>query len=119
MAGSRALKVFVSQPMANRGDAEIEAEREKIMMLCAEKLGNVREIASYSSLRHRKNALHELGRSIQLMSGADVVVFAPGWQYARGCKVERMCAEKYGLDIIDAGPWVFDKEGEKDDEDKQ
>ncbi len=112
---ARPLKVFISQPMAGREGKDIEDERERIMLLCEKKLGKVREIASYSPLRKERKPLKELGRSIQLMSGADVVVFASGWSYARGCKVERMCAENYGMEVLD----MKDIEEAEHDSDKQ
>jgi len=34
------------------------------------------------------------------------VVFAPGWECARGCKIERMCAESYGLTWIDGNELI-------------
>lgn len=114
---ARSVKVFISQPMANRERGDIEAERESIMLACEGKFGKVREIASYSPLLKGRKPLKELGRSIQLMADADIVVFADGWEYARGCKVERMCADRYGLDIVDMKD-LGEKEDD-DDEDKQ
>ena len=41
-----------------------------------------------------------LGRAILKLSDADLVVFAKGWETARGCKVEYLIASEYGLDIM-------------------
>jgi hypothetical protein len=38
-----------------------------------------------------------LGDSIRLMSTADLVIFAPGWDEARGCRVEHKVCEEYGI----------------------
>ena len=43
--------------------------------------------------------LELLGRSIQLMAGADLVYFARGWEKSRGCNIEHACAEEYGKDV--------------------
>ena len=42
-----------------------------------------------------------LGESIKLLSEADVVSFAPGWENERGCKIEHTCAVEYGIDRIE------------------
>lgn len=45
-------------------------------------------------LPHR---LQYLGKSIALMSQADVVVFVGGWVHSLGCKVEFQVAKEYGI----------------------
>lgn len=47
------------------------------------------------------NPLWYLGQSIVLMSKADVVYFAKGWRNARGCMIENLCANQYGLITIE------------------
>lgn len=32
---------------------------------------------------------------------ADVAVFAPGWQNARGCRIEHQCAEDYDIPMME------------------
>jgi len=41
-----------------------------------------------------------LGKSIQLLSSADITFFMDGWQNARGCKIERLVSHEYGIPII-------------------
>jgi len=41
-----------------------------------------------------------LAKSIELLSTADAVFFARGWETARGCIIEHMCAIQYGVHII-------------------
>lgn len=75
------IKLFISQPMNGRTDEEIKAERE--------------EAKNYVQ--------YALGEPIEVIDSffeADVVHFCDGWENARGCKVERYCAEKYGITII-------------------
>jgi hypothetical protein len=45
--------------------------------------------------------LDYLARSIEFLAKADVAVFAPGWEYARGCRIERQCAEEYGIPVME------------------
>lgn len=42
-----------------------------------------------------------LGKSLELLSTADVAVFAPDWKSARGCRVENYCAIQYGLGVME------------------
>ena len=41
-----------------------------------------------------------LGKSLELLSGADVAYFAPGWEEARGCRIEHDCAIAYEIKSI-------------------
>ena len=41
-----------------------------------------------------------LGKSLELLSGADVAYFAQGWEDARGCVIEHDSALAYGIKSI-------------------
>ena len=51
----------------------------------------------------RATPLWYLGESIKLLGSADVVVFAPGWETAHGCRIERQCAIEYGIPMLNLG----------------
>lgn len=96
-------KVFISQPMRNRENEEIKAEREYII----ERIGKyypqepVEVIDSFfEDAPHDAKPLWFLGKSLELLSTADVAVFATGWQSARGCVIEHECAVQYGVQKI-------------------
>lgn len=38
-----------------------------------------------------------LGRSLQALSKVDAVVFMKGWENARGCKIEHLICDQYGM----------------------
>lgn len=42
-----------------------------------------------------------IGKSIELLSSADLVYFSKGWENARGCRIEHACAVEYMLDRIE------------------
>jgi hypothetical protein len=42
-----------------------------------------------------------LAKSISLLAGADLAVFAPGWRQARGRRVEHMCCKLYEIPCIE------------------
>ena len=90
------FKIFISQPMKNRTAEEITQERNKIAAKWAN--ASVEFINSFFR-KPGKNSIDSLGKSISLMGEADLVVFAPGWENARGCRIEHEVARKYGIQI--------------------
>lgn len=107
---AKKVHVFISQPMRGRSEEGIDRERKLIMDdLVAKVDGEVVEIKSHfdSSLVDKMKPLDCLGNSIKLMSHADLVVFAPMWETARGCRIEHECAVQYGYPILDLsdGQW--------------
>ena len=44
--------------------------------------------------------LWHLGRSIQQLGQADAIYFIPGYSDSRGCKVEKLIAKLYGVEIL-------------------
>lgn len=42
-----------------------------------------------------------LGKSLEVLSEADLAAFAPGWETARGCKIEHQCAKEYGIGCLE------------------
>lgn len=41
-----------------------------------------------------------LAKSIENMCLCDAVYFSKGWKNARGCKIEHLCCEEYGIERI-------------------
>lgn len=95
-------KLFISQPMRDKRDEEILSEREKAIQAARVELQeDVEVIDSYfQGAPADARPLWFLGKSLELLSTADIAYFAPGWEKARGCKIERMCADEYGIPSI-------------------
>lgn len=94
-------KLFISQPMRDKTDEEIKAERTKIINIVTEKFGEVEVIDSFfESAPHDAKPLWFLGKSLELLSNADIAYFAKDWDKYRGCKIEHVCAIEYGIDVI-------------------
>ena len=95
-------KMFISQPMRDKSDEEILAEREKAIQAARVELQeDVEVIYSYfQGAPADSRPLWFLGKSLELLSTADIAYFAPGWENARGCKIEQLCAEEYGIPSI-------------------
>lgn len=96
-------KIFISQPMKDKADEVVVAEREKAIETAKDYFNEDVEVIDsfFQNAPHDAKPLWFLGKSLELMAGADVVIFASGWQNARGCKIEHLCAEEYGIDIIE------------------
>lgn len=96
-------KLFISQPMRGKTDEEILKEREKAVASAERHLGEKVEVIDsfFQNAPAEANPLWFLGKSLELLSAADVAYFAPGWEKARGCRIENTCAIEYGITVIE------------------
>lgn len=96
-------KLFISQPMKGLSDEDILKEREKAIKKAEETIGEPVEVIDsfFQSAPADARPLWFLGKSLELLSTADVAYFAEGWQDARGCRIEHECAVEYGIDRIE------------------
>ena len=94
-------KLFISQPMIDKTNEEIKTERENIIKEVTNVLGEVEVIDSFfESAPHDAKPLWFLGKSLELLSTADIAYFAKDWDKYRGCKIEHTCATEYGIDVM-------------------
>lgn len=95
-------KVFISQPMKDKTEQEILEERANMFQLAKESFPDAELIDSYFD-DYEPSAgnvgLKYLAKSLELLADADVAYFAPGWDEARGCRIENECAIKYGIEV--------------------
>lgn len=99
-------KLFVSQPMNGLTADEIVAERNRIVLAVQEHEGESMEpLKSYFTNFHdddaKNRSVYCLGCAITILADADVAAFGPGWQDARGCKIEHLICERYGIPTIE------------------
>lgn len=98
-------KLFISQPMKGKSKEEILADCKDALRCAREIVGDEIEVIDTYFETHpdvQNTALWCLGRSLELLATADVAYFASGWKNARGCKIEHICAEQYGINIVEA-----------------
>ena len=96
-------KLFISQPMKDKTDEEIKSERYEIIQRVKERYPNeeIEVIDSFfENAPHDAKPLWFLGKSLELLSTADIAYFACGWKNYRGCRIEHTCAMEYGIKII-------------------
>ena len=104
-------KLFISQPMKDLSNEEIEKERARILE-AVKKMEFTNEDGSKWDLKDTnielidsffKDAPHEakplwfLGKSFELLSTADIVYFGGDWKNKRGCKLEYEATKQYLL----------------------
>lgn len=89
--------------MRGKTDEEILTVRAKAIKSAEEMIGEpVKVIDSFfQSAPADAKPLWFLGKSLELLSAADVAYFAEGWNEFRGCKIEHTCAVEYNIDRIE------------------
>ena len=96
------IRLFISQPMRDKTDEEILAVREKAIASVKEKTDEEVEVIDsfFQNAPHDAKPLWFLGKSLELLSTADVAYFAKGWENYRGCRIENQCTIEYGIETI-------------------
>lgn len=97
------MKLFISQPMRDKTDEEIKAERNEIIQRVKERypVAEIEVVDSFfAHAPHNVKPLWFLGKSLELLSTADIAYFANGWEEYRGCSIEHKCAMEYGINIM-------------------
>lgn len=98
------MKVFISQPMNNKTDKQIKAERERAIDNIKAKYPNENvEILDsfFEGAPHQAKPLWFLGKSFEILSNADLAYFIGDWKNYRGCCMEHKACEEYGIETID------------------
>lgn len=94
------MKIFISQPMKDKTDEEIKAEREKAIKVIKKNYPDedIEIIDSFfEGAPHDAKPLWFLGKSFELLSTADLACFIGDWQHYRGCNMEYDACMKYGI----------------------
>lgn len=92
------MRVMISQPMRGKTTDEIREERRAVIAKLEKKGHTVVDTIFTDTPPDTENtALWHLGKSLEVMSSVDAVYFMSGWRQARGCLIEHLAAEKYGL----------------------
>ena len=95
-------KLFISHSMNGRSEDEILRERGVLIERAKEHfLGEKLEVLDSYFKDFKGNSLAYLGKSIELLSEADIAAFGYGWEQARGCVIEHDCCVKYGIPVVE------------------
>lgn len=94
------MKIFISQPMKNRTNEEIEIERKKIIDEIKKKYVCVEIIDSFMKNAPKlRSPLENLSKSIGFLATANLAVFPTNYKDYRGCAIEHECATQYNIAI--------------------
>jgi len=98
------MRVFISQPMHGLTNEEILQRREELIQLLHKwfQPEPIEVIDSYTKPENIVNGgrIVMLGHSIQMLSQADVVLFARGWADSPGCIVEHTVCKQYNIKTL-------------------
>ena len=108
---SKGEKVFISQPMAGKMHREIEDERFNVVKQL-EKNGFtvIDSVIAKTPDEAFKAPVYYLSQAILKLSQADCAYFMESWEEARGCRIEHMICEEYGIPIIE----IWEQAGARD-----
>lgn len=94
------MKAMISQPMRGLCENIIKKERDRLTKwLESSGYDVVNTLFDFES----NNPLHYLAKTIEAMAEVDMIVFVPGWENSRGCKIEYEIAKNYGKSIFIIG----------------
>ena len=96
------MKIFISQPMNGLSELEILNQRERAVdiLKAIYKNEEIEVLDTLFDLEEGTHPLVYLGKSIEVLSEADVAFFCKGCEKARGCVIEMMCCKKYGIKTL-------------------
>ncbi len=96
-------RIFISQPMRDKTNEEIKRERARAVEAAKAFLDDEEaEVIDsfFEGAPHDAKPLWFLGKSLELLSTADVAYFVKGWEKYRGCRIEQLAAAQYGIQMI-------------------
>lgn len=94
------MKIFISQPMKDKTNEQIEQERKRAIERIKEKYPNEEiEILDsfFKGAPHDAKPLWFLGKSFQILSDADLAYFIGDWKQYRGCCMEYNACISYDI----------------------
>lgn len=99
-------RLFVSQPTNGKTQDEIIEARDKAIERLSRRLNEGFEVAeSYFTEDEPKDVknsgVYWLGKSLELLSECDLVLFIGDWMSYRGCVVEYDTCINYGIEIME------------------
>lgn len=90
------MKLMISQPMRGKTNEQIKAERTELVKKLEAEGHEVVDTVFDLAPNGVDEAIYFLSKSIEFISQVDGLVFMPGWNAARGCRIEYQVAVEYG-----------------------
>lgn len=109
-SGGDVVNVFISQPMGGRTLDSIRNTGLYIADWVNEHykgidgnfciLDNISVNLEYINGTMKHEPMDYLAESLKLLGKANIVVFASNWKSSTGCRIEHMCAEEFGKEML-------------------
>lgn len=90
------MKLMISQPMRGKTNEQIREERAELVKQLEAEGHEVVDTVFDLVPKGVDEAIYFLSKSIEFISQVDGLVFMPGWENARGCRIEYNVAVAYG-----------------------
>ena len=90
------MKLMISQPMRGKTNEQIREERAELVKQLEAEGHEVVDTVFDLAPKGVDEAIYFLSKSIEFISQVDGLVFMPGWENARGCRIEYNVASAYG-----------------------
>ncbi len=94
------MKIMISQPMKGKTNEQIREERAELVKRLEEEGHEVVDTVFENAPADEDVAIYMLSQSIRYIGKVDAVIFMPGWEKARGCKIEHNVAVEYGKQVF-------------------
>lgn len=106
------MKCFISLPIAGKEDTVFERAnhaKEEVIKLGFIPVSplDLNEINNENIDGHGDRVAFYMGKDIETLINCDAIYSCDGWEYSKGCQVERKCAEVYGKIIINQKKDLF------------
>lgn len=93
------MRAMISMPMAYKSQADIKHEFRKgtdsLEHLGYKVVNTLFDLPESQSLDNPM--VYYLGEAIKKMAACSCVLFMPGWENARGCRIEHEICKEYGI----------------------
>lgn len=90
------MKLMISQPMRGKTNEQIREERAELVKQLETEGHEVVDTVFENAPENEDIAIYMLSQSIRYIGKVDGVVFMPGWENTRGCRIEYEVATAYG-----------------------
>ena len=94
------MKIMISQPMKGKTNEQIREERAELVKRLEEEGHEVVDTVFENAPADEDVAIYMLSQSIRYIGKVDAVIFMPGWEKARGCKIEHNVAVEYRKQVF-------------------
>lgn len=91
--------LMISQPMYGKSEEIIKEERKSLVEKLEKEGHKVLDTVFADGIEEMNDndiGIYYLAKSIDAIGKVDGLVFMPGWENSRGCKIEYQVAKEYG-----------------------